>query len=132
MSPTIKRFFKYSSIGVSTFAFDLLLLYIFTDVAKINYIVAAGAAFVVAVSLNYFLSRKYVFKGSARAVRSGYVNFLSIALVGLLLVIGGMYVLVSVFGFNYLVSRIGIAGLTGFWNYLINLFINFDVAGKHE
>lgn len=132
MSPTIKRFFKYSSIGVSTFAFDLLLLYIFTDVAKINYIVAAGAAFVVAVSLNYFLSRKYVFKGSARTVRSGYVNFLSIALVGLLLVIGGMYVLVSVFDFNYLLSRIGIAGLTGFWNYLINLFINFDVAGKHE
>jgi putative flippase GtrA len=132
VSPTLKRFVTYSFVGASTFALDLLLLFILTDVAKVNYIAAAGGAFVVAISLNYFLSRTYVFKGSERTVQSGYVNFLGIAFVGLLLVMGGMYVLVSVLGFNYLVSRIGIAGLTGFWNYLINLFVNFDVAGKHE
>jgi putative flippase GtrA len=132
MSPTIKRFIKYSSVGISTFVFDLLLLYLLTDFFDLHYILAAGAAFIVAISLNYFLSRKYVFKGSARTIKSGYINFLGIALVGLLLVMGGMYVLVSVLSFNYIISRIGIAGLTGFWNYLINLFLNFNVAGKHE
>jgi putative flippase GtrA len=132
MPPTIKRFIKYSSVGVSTFVFDLLLLYILTDFLDLHYITAAGAAFIVAISLNYFLSHKYVFKGSARTIQSGYINFLGIALIGLLLVMGGMYVMVSILGFNYIISRIGIAGLTGFWNYLINLFLNFNVAGKHE
>ncbi len=131
MSPGIVRFLKYSTVGASTFVLDLLLLYVFTDLWGIGYVLAAGVAFVIAVSINYFLSRRFVFKQTTRNHQTGYTNFLGIALGGMLLVMGGMYVCVSLLELNYLLSRIAIAAVTGFWNYLLNLFVNFQVAGKH-
>ncbi|MBP6924211.1 MAG: GtrA family protein [Candidatus Pacebacteria bacterium] len=125
------RFIHYSFIGAGTFAFDLLLLYIFTDVLSINYLVSVGIAFLIAVSLNYQLSRRFVFKGTTRKQAVGYLYFIIIALLGLLFVTGSMYVLVEMFGLFYLLARIIIAGLTGVWNYLINLFFNFKVAGVY-
>ncbi len=132
MHPAYKRFFKYTSIGVSTFAFDLLLLYIIIDRLHVHYVVASGIAYVIAVSINYYLSRKFVFKGSARDIKSGYVFFLLIGLSGLLFVTVGMYIFVSIFGFPYVISRIMIAAVAGLWNYLMNLFVNFKVVGVHE
>lgn len=128
---SLKRFARYTVVGTSTFAVDLALLYILIDIVALNYLVGAGVAFVCAVSINYFLSRRYVFKGTQRGVRSGYVNFIAIALVGLLIVIGGMYVLVSLLGVGYVAARFVVAVITGFWNYLLNLFVTFKVAGKY-
>ena len=128
--PAFIRFIKYSTVGVGTFLFDLVLLYVLTDVFDVHYLYSAGIAFLIAVSLNFILSRRYVFKGSARSGSVSYLNFLLIALVGLGFVVGGMYVLVSVFSVSYVIARIFVAGLTGIWNYLMNLYVNFNVAGK--
>lgn len=130
-SPTIQRFLKYSGIGVCTFLFDLLLLYIFIDVYGIDPLISAGVAFVIAVSVNYVVSRHFVFSGTMRSVGTGYANFIAIASTGLLIVVGGMYVLVEILAIHYAISRIIVAGITGFWNYLMNLYVNFKVAGKH-
>ncbi len=128
--PAVIRFIKYSTVGAGTFLFDLALLYILTDILSIHYLYSAGVAFLIAVSLNFILSRKYVFKGSARSAEVSYINFILIALIGLGMVVGGMYVLVSVFFVSYVVARIFLAGLTGIWNYFMNLYVNFKVAGK--
>jgi putative flippase GtrA len=61
----------------------------------------------------------------------GYTNFIGIALIGMGIVMGGMYVLTVFLAWNYLISRICIAIVTGLWNYLLNLHVNFKVAGKH-
>lgn len=131
VSPALQRFSKYSLVGLGTFLFDLLLLYILTEFFGVNDVFAAGLAFWVAVSINYVLSRKYIFKGTTRGVGAGYVNFLLIVSIGSLVVMGGMYVLVTVLGFGLLISRVSIAIVTGIWNYLMNLFVNFKVAGKY-
>lgn len=131
MPRAIYRFLKYSTVGCSTFLLDLLLLYILTDYFLVNYIVAAGLCFAIAISVNYAVSRRYVFKNSAKTWKKGYFHFLLIALGGVLIVMSGMYVLVDLFGVRYLPARIIIAGITGFWSYLLNLFVNFKVAGKH-
>ena len=124
------RFIKYSTVGFSTFLFDLVLLYVLIDVFDVHYLYSAGIAFLIAVSLNFIVSRKYVFKGSARSAKVSYVNFILIASIGLAMVVGGMYVLVSVLSVSYVVARVFVAGLTGIWNYLMNLYVNFKVAGK--
>lgn len=131
MNNTLKRFVKYSGVGVSTFLFDLLLLFVLTDFLSVNYLVATTLAFLIAVSINYYVSRKYVFKATSREVRKGYVIFIIIALIGALLVTAGMFVLVDLLQINYLFARILIAGVVGFWNYIMNLFVNFRVAGNH-
>lgn len=128
--PAVLRFLKYSTVGFGTFLFDLALLYVLTDVFHIHYLYAAGFAFLVAVSINFLLSRRFVFRGSARSAQVSYLNFILIASIGLAMVVGGMYVLVSVFSVSYVLARVFVAGLTGIWNYLMNLYVNFKVAGK--
>jgi putative flippase GtrA len=122
---------KYASVGVSTFLFDLFLLFIFIDAFAWDYVFATASAFLIAVSINYSLSRRYVFSGTLREIHSGYVVFILIALIGLGVVTGGMVVLVGILDWHYAVSRIVIAGIVGMWNYLMNLYVNFKVAGKH-
>lgn len=127
----IVRFLRYGSIGVSTFALDLALLFILTEVFAINYILASGVAFFFAVSLNYVVSRRMVFSETKRKALRGYVNFLLFAGMGMFLTMLGMYVLVSMYAFHYIAARILIAGFVGVWGYLLNLYINFKVAGEH-
>jgi putative flippase GtrA len=130
-SLTLKRFARYSFVGGGTFLFDLVLLFLLTDYLGINYVIAAGVAFAIAVSINYFISRRFVFKGTQRTLGRGYVNFLMIAGGGITFVMLMMYVLVSIFNAPYLVARVMVAGVTGVFNYLLNLYVNFKVAGKN-
>jgi len=131
VNKTVSRFLKYASIGFSTFVFDLFLLYFCTDVLLINYLVSTGLAFIIAVSINYYLSRKYVFSKTTRGVHEGYYIFLGIAGFGLLLVIVLMAIFVEKMYLNYMLARIIVAGIVGMYNYLVNLFLNFKVAGNH-
>lgn len=128
---SLNRFFKYALVGGSTFLFDLLLLSIFTVNFHWNPVWSAGIAFLIAVSINYLISRRFVFKGTLRSIHAGYGGFLLIAGCGLVIVTSGMYLMVNVLSWNYLLSRVLIAFVTGIWNYLLNLYVNFRVAGKH-
>lgn len=112
-----------------TFLFDLALLFLFIDVLHIYYLLAAGTAFIIATSINYIISRHHIFPGSARPAHHAYLFFLLIGGVGLLLITTLMYLCVDILQLHYLVSRVLIAGVVGWWNYLMNLYVNFKVAG---
>ncbi len=128
----LKRFTKYSVIGVSTLAFDLVLLAGLTQLLSVPYYLSTPIAFLVAVSINYALSRRLVFRGTERPVHHGYMYFVLIAIMGAFLITAAVYLLVTFFAFHYLVARVGIAGFVGLANYLTNLHWNFRVAGKHH
>jgi putative flippase GtrA len=130
VTPSISRFLKYASIGFSTFGLDLLLLLVFTSILNLNYILSAGIAFVLAITVNYLFSRRYVFYGTLRSARTGYFGFLLIASGGFLFVTGLMYVCVGRLGLNLYLSRVIVAGLVGIWNYVMNLYVNFKVTEK--
>ena len=131
MKKGIQRFLKYSSVGVSTFALDLAILFVLTEVFKVPYLFSTGAAFIVAVSLNYYMSRKYVFNKTSRKLGQGYYMFVSIATVALFAILALMSLFVEVLGLDYFVSRIIIGGIIGVCNYILNLFVTFKVAGQH-
>lgn len=126
------RFARYAAVGVSTLGFDLLLLAGLTEVLSVPYYVATPAAFLVAVSINYALSRTLVFKGTERPVHHGYLYFIGIAVAGALAITGAVYVLVTYASLHYLVARVLVAGVVGIVNYLTNLHFNFRVVGKHH
>jgi putative flippase GtrA len=129
--PAISRFLRYAAIGVSTLAFDLLLLAGATELLRIPYYLATPFAFLIAVSLNYALSRSFVFRGTERPLHHGYAYFILIALAGALAITGAVYLLVTYLHLYYLVARIIVAGFVGMANYLANLHWNFRVAGRH-
>jgi putative flippase GtrA len=129
--PAFKRFLRYSIVGISTLSFDLLLLYALTHFLHIPYYFSTPFAFLVAVSINYVLSRYFVFVGTSRGVRLGYLYFAFLAVGGALLITGTVYLLVTYASLHFLVARILVAGFVGMGNYLLNLNFNFRVAGMH-
>jgi putative flippase GtrA len=130
--PSLVRFARYAVVGVSTLAFDLLLLAALTQLLHVPYYFGTPFAFLVAVSINYAISRTFVFRGSDRPMHHSYAYFILIAAAGALFITGGVYLLVTYAHLYYLVARIAIAGVVGLFNYLTNLYWNFRVAGKHE
>jgi putative flippase GtrA len=131
MNKGSKRFLKYTLVGGSTFALDLFFLFLLTDVFGWNYLIATALSFILSVSLNYLISRRYVFQGTLRSTHAGYVLFLGIAASGLLFVLLLMAICVEYFHIDYLLSRSIVALVVGMWNYLMNLYVNFKVAGLH-
>lgn len=127
---SINRFLRYTTVGVSTLLLDLSLLWMLVNWLSINYLVATGASFFISVTINYAISRLWVFKGTERELARGYMYSIQIALVGALTTVAGMWTIVTVTGWHFLVARILVSGVVGLWNYLMNLFLNFQVAGK--
>ena len=127
----LRRFFKYALVGWSTFAFDLLLIWIMTELLSIPYWFSTALGFAIAVSINYFVSRRFVFKGTERAIHHGYVFFILFAFGGAAFIAGAVTLLVTLFGLYYLLARVLVAGVVGMGNYLFNLHFNFKVAGHH-
>ena len=125
------RFLKYTSVGVTTFLLDLFLLYLLIDHVHLHYAPATAVAFGIAVSINYLVSRRLVFTGTLRSLHAGYGIFLLIAGAGMAAVTGLMVLFVEVLHLPYLPARVIIAGIVGLWNYIMNLYVNFKVAGKH-
>lgn len=130
-NPTYKRFLKYALVGGSTFAFDLVLIWIMTELFGVPYQISTALGFLIAVSINYLLSRTFVFKGTERRIHHGYVYFILFAGGGALLITGAVTFLVAFFALHYLVARVLVACVVGFANYLFNLHVNFRVAGHH-
>lgn len=131
LSPTLRRFVRYAGVGVSTFLFDLALLAAFTELLHIPYYLGTPVAFLIAVSINYALSRTHVFRGTQRSIHHGYLYFIGFALLGALAATGGTALLVTALGVQYLVARVLVAAVTGMANYLLNLHLNFKVVGHH-
>ncbi len=124
----ILRFIKYTFVGFSTFVIDLFLIYFFTEILHVNYLISVGISFIIAVTLNYHYSRRFVFHETTRDLHEGYFNFLVIAILGLILIILLMAILVEVFNINYIVARVLVACLVGIYNYLANLLLNFQIS----
>lgn len=129
---SIHRFLRYTAVGGSTFAFDLLLLFVVTEYAGVPYYLATPGAFLVAVSINYLISRRFVFRGTKRTHTVGYPYFITVALVGAGVTTLGVTLLVTYLGLYFIVARVLTALVVGMGNYLFNLIYNFKVVDVHH
>lgn len=126
----VVRFLRYVTVGVSTFLLDLAMLYTATSIIGIPYYIATPCTFFIAASINYTISRQFVFKGTKRPILRGYEYFILIALCGALVTTFGVTMFVTYLGIYYIYARIVMSGIVGTGNYLLNLFLNFRVAGR--
>lgn len=124
----IPRFLRNALISLPTFLGDLGLLVVLVRYLHLDYLLATIIAFLAANLLSYLLARRLVFAGSRRGLEAGCVYFLAIAALSALMLTPLMWVLVGVFHFDYLLSRILAAGIVGVGGYSLNLIFNFRVA----
>lgn len=130
-SRALRRFLKYTLVGGSTFLFDLLLIWLMTELLGVPYWLSTALGFLIAVSLNYAISRRFVFRGTQRRVHHGYLYFILVATGGAAFIAGAVAFLVATLALHYLTARVLVACAVGICNYLFNLHVNFRVAGHH-
>ncbi|MDP1706241.1 MAG: GtrA family protein [bacterium] len=126
----LKRFGKYIVVGFTTFIFDMVLLILAVSWGM-PYHLAVSVAFLIAITVNYVISRRFVFNGTTRQWNQGFFYFLIFAFGGAILTTGLVVFLVEIVGLHYLTSRVIVACIVGTIFYLTNLHFNFRMAGKN-
>ena len=119
------RLGEYSAVGVATFVFDLILIALLVYTFEVAHSTAIGLAFIVAVHINYFANRKWVYAGTQQRESRTYLYFLGITLIGALLIPFFVVQMISLFDISVLFARVLVGLVMGIVNFFINTFINF-------
>lgn len=118
---------RYFFVGGLAFAVDFCLLFALTSGFGIGYLISTAIAFLAGVTVNYLLSRAWVFP--SRSLSNASVEFSVFALIGIVglgITEGGMWCLTDVIGFHYLVSKVVVAIVVFFWNFVARKVLLFS------
>jgi putative flippase GtrA len=124
---TFLQLFRYTFVGGLAFLVDFSTLFILTEYGHIHYLVSAGIAFIFGLTVNYFLSVKWVF--NAHAMENRWLEFVLFALIGLVgLGLNELFlwVLTDMLLIYYLASKIITTIVVYFWNFFARKFILFN------
>jgi len=116
---------SYTVVGTTTFILDLALLWILLFVLDITQPLAIGAAFLVAVHVNYTALNFWTYKYSLEKVSRTYLNFLIVALTLAFIIPFLVIWLSETYAFNVMTMRIIVGGVIGIMSFFFNSFINF-------
>lgn len=115
------QLFRYLFIGGFAFLVDFGLLYLLTDHVHLPYLHSACFSFIAGLTVNYFLSIKWVFNKDNKDVSSAFTDFLGFAIIGLIgLGLNAliMWIATEHIGTHYLVSKIISTIMVFFWNFI--------------
>ena len=125
-----KRFLRYAFSGGTTFILDFSLLWFFTSGLDIHYIPSATLSYILSTIVHYYIVRNWAFTGTKRQIISGYIYFSIISVIGLGMNLILLAFFVEIISVSVLVARIISGVFVGFWNYFLNLFVNFKTYGQ--
>ncbi len=115
-----KTFPIFFVVGGFCAVLDLALIYIFTDLLGVWYLLSGVLSFIVTATINFLLNKKLTFRNTAQNYRRQYTQFLVVAVFGLAINTGLLYICTSLFGIWYLASRVISSLVAMVWNYLLN------------
>lgn len=122
----------YTCASACAFMIDMGVLLLLTQVFAVHYLLAAGTAFALAVSVAYLLCVKFVFRyRRLQRGESEFGIFFGVGLVGFAVNTGMMALGVEMLGLPLLIAKLGATGVTVFLNFALRkllLFTRFDRA----
>lgn len=110
-------FIKYFGVGIIAALVNILCLYIFTEIFKINYLIANIISFTLGLITNYVLSKKYVFKNNKLNRLLEFIIYAIIGIIGLVIDTTSLWIFTSQFQIHYMISKIISTGITFIWNF---------------
>lgn len=123
---TLLQLFRYTFVGGFAFLVDFGLLYVLTEYAHFHYLVSATISFIAGLVVNYLLSTAWVFtRSSFQNKKVEFLLFAAIGVVGLLINNLCLWLLSSVIGIWYMISKIITTVVTYLWNFFARKFILF-------
>ncbi len=112
-------------VSSGVFLVGLGILWLLVERAGMDEVIASGIGFVCANTLHYILGRSWIFRGTDRAIASGYALFLINGGIGLVLTMILMAVLLALTAINYLVARVLVSIVAGLAIFVLNAVWNF-------
>ncbi len=115
-------FFKYINSGVVSALLDYLVLFLLTSGLGVYYLYSTVIAYFSGFVLNFFLNKYWTFKKEGNTFPQ-LLKYSLLAGFNFLVTISLMYLLTSITGVNYLISRgIVLVLITG-WNFLLYKYV---------
>lgn len=115
----IAQFMKFGVVGAIAFVIDYGLLIVLTEVFGLWYLASATISFTVSVIFNYLASMRYVFTHKEdMSRRKEFVIFVVLSIIGLLINNICMWAGVEIFGWHYLLVKIGATAIVMVWNFV--------------
>lgn len=118
------QFFRYLFVGGFAFLVDFSLLYVFSDICGIYYLISAMLSFIISLIVNYLISTYWVFNKNQmdnKLVEFGIFSLIGV--VGLIFTEIILYLCTDVIGLYYLISKIIATAIVMFWNFLARRFL---------
>lgn len=112
-------------VSTGVFLIGLIVLWLLVERAGTGELPATAASFVAANSLHYVFGRIWVYRGTQRAVVSGFALFLMNGLIGLALTVCLMALLREYTPINLYIARILISVIAGLLMFVLNAVWNF-------
>jgi putative flippase GtrA len=101
------------------------LLWLLVEFGHVDEVLAATLGFLAAQTVHYTFGRLWIYRGTDRAVASGYVIFLLTAGLGLVITVALYAAMLRYTQVNYLVARVIVSVFAGLAMFAINATVNF-------
>ncbi len=133
MSHSLHRMIRYCFAGGLAAIVDLSIFAIFSLWMGYNYLVVAGAGFVVATAVNYWLCIRYIFESGARFGRHAEITgIFMVSGVGLFMHEIFLFILHENFGIHQFIAKVAAIGMVFFWNFSARNFYVFARPSNAE
>ena len=114
------RVFRFLVSGGIAAVINLSLLYVFTDIFGIWYLLSATLSFIAAFLFNFTVQRFWVFENkTSDALHSQFVRFFVVAIFGVSLNALLMYIAVDYLGLWYMLAQVIITGILACINFFL-------------
>jgi putative flippase GtrA len=122
---TAKLLGRSTIVNIATFVLDLAVLSASVELLGMPYIPAAAGAFLLAITINYGVSRRWVFQDSDRGLATGLIYFFVNAVIGLLATMAVFVLLLEIANLFYIVARVIASAVAGLIVFALNAIWNF-------
>lgn len=112
-------------VSCCTFVFGLGVLWLLVDKGELNKLAAAGLSFLLANSIHYMFAALWIFPGSDRGLRAGYIYFIVNSLIGMVATVALFDLSMYLMGTHYLIARVAASLFAGLVVFLLNAMLNF-------
>jgi dolichyl-phosphate beta-glucosyltransferase len=120
MKSSLIKFIRYSVVGVLGTILDLLSIFIFVEFFGLNILLGAILAFLIASTNNFVFNKKWTFKNREKDTPHQYVKFTLVSIIGLTLTVISMFILSTILGIWYMLSKALTSLLVLSWNFFGN------------
>jgi putative flippase GtrA len=119
------KFFKFGLVGVSGVVVDFGITWLCKEQLRLNKYIANSMGFGCAVVSNYLLNRWWTFHSTDPHVAAQFGKFAVVALIGLGMNNGIIYLLTERKGLKFYPSKLVATGIVMLWNFGANYLFTF-------